>query len=92
MLGHDMERLDATAVEFMANGKILSQVLGDGGGNITVLAYDKTVSSNKQLLQVCARALVVVPYKHQLEVGSLYRLVHPEVSLEAGLRRGADGR
>lgn len=46
MLGYDMERLDATVVEFMANGKILSQVLADGGGNLTVLAYDKMVSKD----------------------------------------------
>lgn len=38
-----MERLDATTVEFLVNGKALSQVLADGGGNLTVLAYDKAV-------------------------------------------------
>jgi hypothetical protein len=39
----DPERLDAWAVEFMPNGSKLSQVMADGGGNLTVFMYDKTV-------------------------------------------------
>ncbi|WIA38397.1 hypothetical protein OEZ86_001723 [Tetradesmus obliquus] len=39
-LSADTERLDAWAVEFMPNGAKLSQVLADGGGNLTVFMYD----------------------------------------------------
>ena len=43
LLSQDTDRLDAWVVEFMPNANKLSQVLADGGGNLTVLLYDKTV-------------------------------------------------
>jgi hypothetical protein len=45
-LSADTERLDAWAVEFMPNGAKLSQVMADGGGNLTVFIYDKTVRAS----------------------------------------------
>lgn len=42
-MSDDTERLDAWAVEFMPNGNKLSLVMADGGGNLTVFAYDKAV-------------------------------------------------
>jgi hypothetical protein len=45
-LSADTERLDAWAVEFMPNASKLSQVMADGGGNLTVFMYDKAVRIN----------------------------------------------
>ncbi|KAF6256641.1 CPSF A subunit region-domain-containing protein [Scenedesmus sp. NREL 46B-D3] len=39
-LSADTERLNAWAVEFMPNAARLSQVMADGGGNLTVFMYD----------------------------------------------------
>lgn len=54
-LSADTERLDAWAVEFMPNGAKLSQVLADGGGNLTVFMYDMKVRGLKtEVAGLCA--------------------------------------
>jgi hypothetical protein len=42
-LSCDTDRLEVWAVEFLPNGSRLNQVMADGGGNLTVLVYDKQV-------------------------------------------------
>jgi hypothetical protein len=42
-LSADVNRVESWAVEFLVNHTKLVQVAADGGGNISVLAYDKQV-------------------------------------------------
>jgi hypothetical protein len=44
-LSADVNRLESWAVEFLVNHTKLVQVAADGGGNISVLAYDKQVAT-----------------------------------------------
>ena len=44
-LSADVNRVESWAVEFLVNHTKLVQVAADGGGNISVLAYDKQVAT-----------------------------------------------
>jgi len=39
----DVNRVEAWAVEFLVNHSKLLQVISDGGGNLSVMQYDKQV-------------------------------------------------
>eukprot|EP00775_Hariotina_reticulata_P005379 gene5379-5614_t len=48
LVSQDYDKLEAWAVEFMPNATKLSQVMADGGGNLTVLVYDRKDLESRQ--------------------------------------------